>query len=61
MGEEKELRTIVYLNILERTKQKKISEVFAGQEDLMQRFIAGYAFELKTGEIGVCLICSWVA
>lgn len=42
-------------------KKKIIGEEFAGQQDLMQRLTADYAFELKTGETGIHLIDNWLA
>lgn len=41
-------------------ERKNISEVFDGQKDLMQRFTANHAFDLKAGEIGVQLIGKWL-
>lgn len=42
-------------------EKKIIGEEFAGQQDLMQRLTADYAFELKTEETGVRLIDNWLA
>lgn len=41
---------------LGENEEKNISETFPGQEDLMKRLTAGYAIELKAGEMGVHLI-----